>query len=101
MAKNRPGRKKGGHNRGYFYRKGRGWYAIDETRQIPLKYEDGAPSGQITQPTFKSARRTGLDATMKEILGRNDGWMLGPRAKGRKSRWFARTPSAACRDQIG
>lgn len=43
MAKNRPGRKKGGHNRGYFYRKGRGWYAIDETRQIPLKYEDGAP----------------------------------------------------------
>ena len=75
-------------------------------RQVQIEAEDwksreSVPSGQITQPTFKSARRTGLDATLKEILGRNDGWMLGPRAKGRKSRWFARMLSADCRDQIG
>ena len=30
------------------------------------------PSGQITQLAFKSALRTDLDATLKEILSRND-----------------------------
>jgi len=42
MAKKKPGRNKGGHNRGFFYRKGRGWYAIDGTRQVPLLYENGS-----------------------------------------------------------
>ena len=36
-------------------------------------------SGQVTRPTYKSARRTGWDATLKEILGQNDGRMLEPR----------------------
>ncbi len=41
MAKKVQRRKKGGHNKGYFFRTGRGWYAVDGTRQVPLRYEDG------------------------------------------------------------
>src|SRR5258708_745825 len=41
MAKKHVGRKKGGHNRGYFYRAGRGWYVVDGSRFQPLRYEDG------------------------------------------------------------
>jgi len=41
MARKKAGRKKGGHNRGYFYRKGRGWYVIDNQRLIPLRDEEG------------------------------------------------------------
>ncbi|NLS95726.1 MAG: hypothetical protein GXX96_26630 [Planctomycetaceae bacterium] len=37
MAKKRAGRKKGGHNRGFFFRKGRGWYVLDDQKQIPLR----------------------------------------------------------------
>lgn len=40
-VKRRGGRKKGGHNRGYFYRTGRGWVAVEGTRRIPLTYENG------------------------------------------------------------
>jgi hypothetical protein len=41
MANTRAGRKKGGHNRGFFYRKGRGWYVTKGSQFIPLCYEDG------------------------------------------------------------
>jgi integrase len=43
MSKSRAGRKRGGKQRGFFYRKGRGWYALQDQRQIPLCYEDGQP----------------------------------------------------------
>jgi integrase len=41
MSKTHVGRKKGGHNRGFFYRKGRGWYVAKGSQLIPLRYEDG------------------------------------------------------------
>jgi len=41
MSKTRVGRKKGGHNRGFFYRKGRGWYVTKGSHFTPLCYEDG------------------------------------------------------------
>ena len=42
MAKRRTGgRKKKSRNKGYFYRKDRGWYATDGRKMIPLEYEDG------------------------------------------------------------
>jgi integrase len=43
MAKRHAGRKKGGHNRGFFYRKGRGWYVTEGSRMVPLRYENGEP----------------------------------------------------------
>ena len=36
------GRKKRGRNRGYFYRNGRGWYANDGKRMVPLLFPDGS-----------------------------------------------------------
>ena len=42
MAKKKVGRKKGGHNRGYFYRKGRGWSVVENQRLTPLRNEQGA-----------------------------------------------------------
>lgn len=36
------GRKKRGRNRGYFYRSGRGWYANDGNRMVPLVFPDGS-----------------------------------------------------------
>lgn len=41
MAQKRRGRKKGGRNRGFYYRKGRGWYAVEGSQRIPLRYENG------------------------------------------------------------
>ena len=43
MAKKRSGRKKGGHNKGFYYRKNRGWCAVEGSKRIPLRYEDGQP----------------------------------------------------------
>lgn len=40
MGSRRGGRKRGSRNRGYFYRKGRGWCATDFTL---LRFENGAP----------------------------------------------------------
>ncbi len=36
------GRKKRGHNRGYFYRGGRGWYVSDGKNMVPLLFPDGS-----------------------------------------------------------
>ena len=44
MAK-KAGRKKGSRTKGYHYRKGRGWYALDGTQRVPLVY----PSGEHIQ----------------------------------------------------
>ena len=41
MAK--PGRRKGRRNRGYFYRKGRGWVASDRGKMVPITFPDGTP----------------------------------------------------------
>ena len=41
MAK--PGRRKGHRNRGYFYRKGRGWVASDRGKMVPITFQDGIP----------------------------------------------------------
>jgi len=41
MGKGKLGRKRGTRNRGYHYRKGRGWYALDGNRRTPLCYADG------------------------------------------------------------
>lgn len=41
MQKKRGGRKKGARNRGYFFRKGRGWYASQGHNMAPLRYDDG------------------------------------------------------------
>ncbi len=35
------GRKSGGHNRGYWYRSGRGWYASENRRNVPLRDSKG------------------------------------------------------------
>ena len=43
MTKKRRGRKKGGHNRGFYFRKCRGWCAVEGSRRIPLLYENGEP----------------------------------------------------------
>jgi len=40
MAK-KAGRKKGSRTKGYHYRKGRGWYALDGTHRVPLVYPSG------------------------------------------------------------
>lgn len=40
MAKGK-GRRKGSRNRGYFFKKGRGWVANIKGRQVPLEYENG------------------------------------------------------------
>jgi integrase len=40
MAK-KIGRRKGSRTKGYYYRKGRGWYAKDGTRNVPLIYPSG------------------------------------------------------------
>lgn len=36
------GRKRRGRNRGYFYRSGRGWYANDGKRMVPLLFPNGS-----------------------------------------------------------
>lgn len=41
MTKSRMGRKRGSKERGYFYRKNRGWYALEHGRQIPLLDQHG------------------------------------------------------------
>ena len=46
MANTRAGRKKGGRDQGYFYRKGRGWYVTKGSQFIPLCYEDGHTAAQ-------------------------------------------------------
>jgi hypothetical protein len=38
----KPGRKKRGRNRGYFYRNGRGWYANDGKSMFPFLFGDGS-----------------------------------------------------------
>ena len=40
MAKKRTGRKRGGRNRGYFFRKGRGWYATEPAALASLPLFD-------------------------------------------------------------
>ncbi len=57
MPKRTAGRKKGGRNRGYFYRKGRGWYAIDGKRFVPLLTEDGErlTSAAVSQDEVRDA----------------------------------------------
>lgn len=35
------GRQAGGHNRGYWFRKGRGWYATENGKPVPLRAENG------------------------------------------------------------
>ena len=35
------GRRKGGHNNGYFYRPGRGWFVVVAGKFVPLVYENG------------------------------------------------------------
>ncbi|MDB5391204.1 MAG: hypothetical protein JWM11_6850 [Planctomycetaceae bacterium] len=40
MAK-RAGRRKGGHNKGYFFRKGRGWFTLNGKTFLPLTNESG------------------------------------------------------------
>ena len=47
MTKKTLGRKKGGRNRGYFFRKGRSWFATERKRMIPLLDKDGE---RITSP---------------------------------------------------
>lgn len=63
MTKKKQGRKRGGRNRGYFFRKGRGWYATESGRMIPLRYEDGEH--------IKDARAN--EADVKEAHAR---WLL-------------------------
>jgi len=49
---NKRGRQRGGRNRGYYYRKGRGWYAVAGTRSVPLTYINGVPiRDKDTDPT--------------------------------------------------
>ena len=36
MGKSKRGRRRGGRAKGYYYRKGRGWYAVDGKRSVPL-----------------------------------------------------------------
>lgn len=40
MAK-KAGRKKGSRTKGYHFRKGRGWYALDGSQRVPLVYPNG------------------------------------------------------------
>ena len=51
MAKQRVGRKTGGHNGGYFYRKRRGRHALDGRRQVALRFEDGMPIKDTKNPS--------------------------------------------------
>ena len=64
MAKKKAGRKKGSRNRGFFYRKGRGWHVVDDSRQVPLRYEDGTP--------IKAA-----DADDRELRDACARWLVG------------------------
>jgi integrase len=47
LAKDQPvgkckrGRKRGKHNKGYHYRRGRGWYALHNGKRVPLVYPNG------------------------------------------------------------
>lgn len=41
MAKKKAGRKKGGRNKGYFFRTGRGWYVVKDRQFVPLTDENG------------------------------------------------------------
>jgi integrase len=41
MGKSKPGRKRGGRPRGYYFTKGRGWFALDGRRGVPLCWPDG------------------------------------------------------------
>ncbi|MFN0244175.1 MAG: hypothetical protein ACKVWV_14900, partial [Planctomycetota bacterium] len=52
MAKSKasPGRRKGSRNRGYFYRTGRGWFAKDAGRFIPLADSEGGRLRDRTCP---------------------------------------------------
>ena len=61
------GRKKRGHNRGYFFRSRRGWYANDGKRMVPLLFADGpriqdkeTPDGEVeaAYERWKRARQT-------------------------------------------
>ena len=55
MAK--PGRRKGRRNRGYFYRKGRGWVASDRGKMVLITFPDGTPirDRQVEESVLKEA----------------------------------------------
>jgi hypothetical protein len=70
------GRKKRGHNRGYFYRSGRGWYANDGIRMVPLLFPDGSrvkdretPDDQVeaAYERWRKARQTADKARTEAV----------------------------------
>ena len=64
------GRKSGGHNKGYWYRKGRGWYVSEGEAKIPLTDQHGnhIKEGSTPDDVLKDAYaryRLGLDEQAK------------------------------------
>ena len=56
MAGNKPGRKKGGRNCGYFYRKARGWYAVDGRRQTAaVRGRDDIKTENVEEKVLRDA----------------------------------------------
>ncbi|MFN0051243.1 MAG: hypothetical protein ACKV0T_03580 [Planctomycetales bacterium] len=49
------GRRKGGHNKGYFFRTGRGWFAVDQGQFIPLTNASGGRLRDRDSPDVKEA----------------------------------------------
>jgi integrase len=70
------GRKRRGHNRGYFYRSGRGWYANDGNRMVPLLFPDGTRISDKETPLdnvksayecWKAARQAAEKARCRKV----------------------------------
>jgi hypothetical protein len=64
MPKTSSGRKRGGKNRGYFYRKGRGWHVVDSGQMIALLDSQG---NKLKDPKLP-------DRVVREAHAR---WLLG------------------------
>ena len=45
------GRRKGGHNTGYFFRPGRGWFVVIAGKHVPLLFENGDRMREKATPT--------------------------------------------------
>ena len=84
------GRQAGGHNRGYWFRKGRGWYATENGKPLPLRAENGdhLKDRCSVRPNCRREKRwanwnsTQLLANMGGVVA----WSISERSASRKYR---------------
>jgi integrase len=70
MGKAKRGRKRGGRQKGYYYRRGRGWHALDGKKSVALLFPNGEPIRERTADPaqVKDAYQRWFNAKQEEFL---------------------------------